>query len=97
VPFMGILASAVHSPVGRSDASLGILRLLEIPSFDLRLKPFARPPAVDQNANTVQVLERSGILVNVPGGKEAHRVLKPAFSAMLSEVVGISKYNPMLD
>ena len=51
VPFKGILASAVHSPVGRSDTSLSILWLLEIPSFDFRLKPFARPPAVDQNAS----------------------------------------------
>jgi len=25
--------------------------LLEIPSVDFRLKPFARPPAVDQNAS----------------------------------------------
>jgi len=39
VPFKGILASAVRPLVGRSGASLGIPRLLEIPSFDFRLKP----------------------------------------------------------
>ena len=39
VPFMGILASAVQPSVSRSDASLGILWLVEIPSFDFRLKP----------------------------------------------------------
>jgi len=39
VPFMGILASAVQPSVSRSDASLGILWLLKIPSFDFRLKP----------------------------------------------------------
>jgi len=60
----GILASAVQPSVSRSDASLKILCLLEIPSFGFRLKPFACPPAVDQNANAVQAFERSGILVN---------------------------------
>jgi len=39
VPFGGILASAVHSPVGRSGASRGILWFLKIPSVDFRLKP----------------------------------------------------------
>jgi len=71
VPFGGILASAVHSPVGRSDASLGILRLVGTPPFDVRLKPFAQPPALSQNANAVKAFERSGILANVLGTKEA--------------------------
>jgi len=39
VPLMGILASAVQLPVGRSDASLRIPRLLEIPSVHFWLKP----------------------------------------------------------
>ena len=51
MPFTGILASAVQPSVSRSDASLTILWLLEIPSFDFRLKPFAQPPAVRQNAS----------------------------------------------
>ena len=51
MPFRGILASAVQPSVSRSGASLGILWLLEIPTFDVRLKPFAQPPAVSQNAN----------------------------------------------
>jgi len=70
VPFMGILASAVQSPVGRSGASLGILWLVGIPSFDVRLKPFAQPPAVSQNANAVQAFERSAILANGCGTDE---------------------------
>jgi hypothetical protein len=65
VPFTGILASAVQPSVSRSDASLTIPRLLEIPSFHFRLKPFAQPPAVSQNANAVQAFERSVILANV--------------------------------
>ena len=65
VPFIGILASAVQPSVRLSGASLGILRLLEISSFDFRLKPFAQTPAVSQNANAVQAFGRRVILANV--------------------------------
>ena len=70
MPFMGILASAVQPSVSRSGASLGMLWLLEIPTFDVRLKPFAQPPAVSQNDASPERLNGVRILANVLWIKE---------------------------